>query len=606
MPNDLIIPDRVAKLKKHKLDLKKKKLSGKYPNIYWAKYHHLNTKNAPMSFRNREFLLDIYKDAHSAKKVVIRKSVQCGISEAFVITHLQQAYRGMSIMYILPKTDIRNRFVNNRIDRTIAKVPYYRQILAMSTMKRSDSVALKMFGQGVVNYVASNSPANFTEYPADAIYYDEKDRMDQATILLAKDRISDSDFAYERIVSNPTVVEFGVSADYEQSSKGKRMFKCPHCNQWQEYDFFKNVVRETGRRMFEVLDRSYTREEMKKDISMYCYRCYKPVNRFAARSTWVHEWPQRESRGYHISKVFSPQGALKDLADRCVDSRMNETEFQIFMNSDLGRPMVGGLAQITREEIVASRGEYLCGANIQKHGVRYAGCDVGNDLHVIIREVRDGRKMLIYKGKVHDEQELVNLISVYGVDRMVIDALPEQRMVERLKEKTDRVHSCFFGSVKETHIDRKNRTITVRRTPVIDRVKGNYEHTVYLNPINMMDDKEYVEHMDSNVRIIDPDHGEFLWVQKQSRPDHYLLAEAYGDLAADMVIGSDYFSVYKQESERIDKEMGQSNVHSEMDDLPEAERKRLQEKSQMTTDDFFNQIRKQMAVDEVVDDIGGY
>ena len=159
----------IEDLKKRKLELKKEKLYNKYRNVYWALYHHLSTKNQRMTFENRKFLVDIYKDMAEMQKMCIMKSVQCGISEGFIVTHLEQAEKGMSVLYILPKTDLRNRFVNNRVNTVLAKVGIYREILSRS-LSRADSVSLKIFGDGSINYVASNSPANFTEYPADVVY----------------------------------------------------------------------------------------------------------------------------------------------------------------------------------------------------------------------------------------------------------------------------------------------------------------------------------------------------------------------------------------------------------------------------------------------------
>jgi len=598
----------VLALKRRKVQLVKAKLLKTDRNLYWARYHHLNKRNEHLKFYDdREFLVDIYKSAHTKQRMCIKKSVQCGVTECFVVSHLEQAERGLSVLYVLPKTDIRNRFVNNRINRTIAKVPEYRKILASSPNK-TDSASFKLFGNGAINYVSSNSEANFTEYPADAVYYDEKDRMDQNVILLAKDRLSDSDYKFERIVGNPTIAEFGISADYDDSTQGVRMFKCPHCGKWQPYDFFENIVKTVGKRQYEVLDTKWL-DEPNRDVKMYCSNnsCMKEVPRFGLQSQWVHAFPNSDTEGFQINKIFSPQGTIRDLVKTMVKAKTSEYKFQVFLNSDLGLEMRGGGTQITREAVIATKQDYVCGGHLVKEGTRYAGCDVGGDLHFIVREKVDGRKKLIFKGKLKTEHDVVRYMQMYNVKTLVIDAMPEERMIERLKKVNARIWSCYFPRTKETRFNRNDRIINVRRTVCIDRVKENYDNTMYVNPRDILQDEEYMKHMESNVRIADLESGEFIWQQKASRPDHYLLTEGYCDLAGEIAIGTDLFAYYEQVGKQNDAEVAvmRAQVHDEMDDLPKEEKERLQGISGMGVSAFFQQVQEESIKQDFEDQLYG-
>lgn len=598
------------KLKKRKLNLKREKLFLKYRNIAWMRYHHLNTKNRNMTFKNREFLIDIYKAVNNVRRIAIMKSVQCGLTECFIVSHLEQAERGLSILYILPKIDIRNRFVNNRINGAIVKVALYREIINR-TINKADSVALKVFGDGAINYVASNSVANFTEYPADAVYYDEKDRMDQDAILMAVDRLSDSEYKFERMVSNPTVAEYGISYDYENSTCGRYFFKCDHCGEWQPFDFFKNVVKEIGKREYKVLDEAWE-EEGSRDVYIYCSKCGGKIDRFGVNRQWVHENRDADTVGFHISKVFSPQGTIRDLVNKMIKSKNSEYKFQLFLNSDLGLPMVGGGSQITRDEVVGSRHDYRLGANIKREGVRYAGVDVGNDLHVVVRDLlSSGKKKMIWKSKLKHEHEVLKLIRDFNISKLVIDAGPELRLVENLKKKSDRVYSCQFTSIRDISVNRQKKVVSLRRTLAIDRVKENYHRSIYMNPTDIADDDEYLKHMMSNVRVVDMSSGEFIWLQKSNRPDHYLLTEAYCDIAGELAAGTDIFSHYEEEAKMEDdykhKVLANSKVTvvNEMDGLDNDERERIEKKKVMSTDEFFSQLRNEQMVDDVLDNIYG-
>jgi hypothetical protein len=593
--------EKIQVLKCKKLNLKKKKLAQKFRNIHWARYYHLNTKNKRMSFDNRGFLTDIYKAIHKEQKVVMPKSVQCGVSEAFVVSHFEQAERGLAILYILPKTDLRNRFVDNRIDRTIIRVPKYREIMATSVGK-TDSKSLKMFGQGVINYVASNSPANFTEFPADVIYYDEWDKMDQKSILLAKDRISDSEYKYERSVSQPTIEEFGISYEFERSSKGERFFKCPHCGEWQIYDFLKNVVEELGQREYRVLDKDYVFDIdaiEKPEVKIFCIKCHKVVPRFETKQVWVHEFPDREVKGFHVSKIFSPQGTIRDLVDGLMEAKDSEDKMMHWLNSELGVPMSGAGTQITRDEILASRGDYTLGPNMVENGARFAGIDVGKVLHTIVREWQNGKKKLVWKGKLSGgEQSVLNMMRDFNVRNTVIDAEPELNLVRNLKKMSGKIYNCKFHGNPEMTLTRKRDKINVRlrRTLCIDRIKENYARGIYLNPRDITEDKEYMKHMQSNVRIANDD-GEFVWLQKTKRPDHYLLSEGYCDLAYELTAGNNIFEAYEKIVKQTEeKEAGMeagSKIEDDMNKLPESEKERLKQKQQVDANSFFKQLQEQ-------------
>ena len=301
---------------------------------------------------------------------------------------------------------------------------------------RTDSVGLKMFGKGVINYVSANSEASFLEFPADLLIYDEKDRMDQDIIQLGPDRLSESDHGLIWEVSNPTIADFGISYAYENSTKGLYMFKCNHCGKWQEFDFFKNVVRQIAQREFEPLDKSYDRLS-DDEIKMYCSNvdCKGVIDRYGVQREWVEEHPKRKVTGFKLSKLIYSKDGIKPLVDRCLRVSFNDTKWQRFVNSDLGEAIEGTGAEITRESILASRENYKMDeyGKMEKRGLRYMGVDVGAVLHCVVREWNGNKKKLIWHGHLKDVGDLLGCIGKYGVGVVVIDALPEIRMVETFK-----------------------------------------------------------------------------------------------------------------------------------------------------------------------------
>ena len=146
-----------------------------------------------MDMEKMHFQRAIYKTLQSKRYVAIRKSVQNGISETFIVSHLEEADRGLAILYVLPKSDLRNIFVQNRINKLMKMVPFYKEKIK-GAIGEADSVIFKGFGKGVCKYVDSNSQSNFVEYPADALYIDEVDQCNQKNLAMAPDRLESSEY----------------------------------------------------------------------------------------------------------------------------------------------------------------------------------------------------------------------------------------------------------------------------------------------------------------------------------------------------------------------------------------------------------------------------
>ena len=225
----------------------------RYPALKWAKEYHINSRNEKMTFDDSQFLIPLYKLIDTTPRMVVQKSVQCGLSELFIIqSHIEAGERGLSVMYVLPKYELRNRFVNNRIDRLHKKVDMYKLLVsqAATTVHRT---SLMHFGKGTLVYVGSNVADEFIEVPVDSAYVDEKDKCNQKNLLMLPDRYSASPYQYHREIANPTIDKYGINERYRTSSMSKWSVKCSHCGEWIAFDFFKHVMREVDDNEFEII-----------------------------------------------------------------------------------------------------------------------------------------------------------------------------------------------------------------------------------------------------------------------------------------------------------------------------------------------------------------
>ena len=122
------------------------------------KYHrtHLNKK---LRFHDRPYQRAIYKD--DSRCITVIKSTQNGISEYLICRSIFETItKHDNCLFVLPTDLVKTRYVMSRFNKSIIHTAHYK-----NNLKKTDSVSLKEF-QGIINFVGSNSPGNFTEFVA--------------------------------------------------------------------------------------------------------------------------------------------------------------------------------------------------------------------------------------------------------------------------------------------------------------------------------------------------------------------------------------------------------------------------------------------------------
>ena len=127
-----------------------------YPVFYQALCHHKTHQNKSIRFENHKYLSAIYKD--KSHHIVSEKGTQSGISEYLINYAIQKSISGLNVLYTLPTELIKARFVQSRFNTSLQYTKYYQEQL-----KDMDSASMKALGKGVINFVGSNSEANFAQ-----------------------------------------------------------------------------------------------------------------------------------------------------------------------------------------------------------------------------------------------------------------------------------------------------------------------------------------------------------------------------------------------------------------------------------------------------------
>ena len=486
------------------------------PLLAFALIGHKTHKNKDLILKKDTPIYGIYQD--KSPSIAIMKSTQVGISEYMIIRAIRRASDGKNVLYVLPTYSLKNVFVQDRVDKSILFTPHYQIMLGHHGNKLAESTSIKQIATGSINFVGSNTPVSFISYPADDILLDELDQCESEYLPMLEERQSASTDKSTVKVSNPTINNFGIDLEYQKSDK--KVWKITHsCGHEFTPDFYKNVVRQVEDNNYMVIDPDY---EYGAEPCPICEKCNKPFNRFMP-GKWV-KTAERDISGYHISKMFSTTVTLKEMLQRFTDGLSNDNIMQRFYNGDLGLPYSSVGSKISELYLDECISDYTMPDSCTGRCVM--GADVGNDIHVQINELLpDGRRRVVYIGKVRDEEEVADLYKRYNCIVGVIDAMPETRLSKRLCSRFRGMFMCRYIHGIKDNIDPRNKILSVDRTQAIDAVKEMFMTGGILLPANARSLPEYYSHITSSTRVLNEKTGEYSWIE--TGPDHLLHAGAY-------------------------------------------------------------------------------
>lgn len=485
-----------------------------------------------------------------APKKCCMKSTQSGFSETLIIDAIGDAETGRSVFYVLPTDILKNRFVDNRWEKSVSYTRYYRELMKYSAQKFDnkavDNKSLKDIGDGVVAFVGSNTPSVFTEFPADTLIIDEKDRCHQEYILMGVERLSHSSFGAKEIsVSQPTIEGFGIHEDFNMSDQKWWVIQCPHCNNWFIPDFFSHVLRQDNIDDYVILDKEWSWEKIATgDIRMVCDKCNKPISKNEAYGEWIAKYPSRYwiCSGYQASKLFSSLDSISKLVLKLQGCIGNPSKMARLYNADLGLPYNAEGSKITRSLLDRTKAEYTLdifngnAKELNQDSICFMGVDVGAKLNVVIRQYVSltNKLRLIYAGEVDNYEDIERLYNRFYIKFGIIDAMPENRLSKKIVASLSNMFMCYYENNKKDGIDGYNKIISVERTAHLDAVLEYFTLQTNEIPRNAHEIPSYYEQLMASTRIYYEDKEKYSW--EHTEPDHYFHAEGYCLLARRMFI----------------------------------------------------------------------
>jgi hypothetical protein len=479
--------------------------------------YHRTHENKEIRFENYKYLISIYKDKSHHK--VFKKGTQSKISEYLMAFAIDKALKNNNVLYVLPTDVIKTRYVTSRVNKTVEFTEFYSRAL-----KDLNSASMKGFNNGLINFIGSHSEANFAEFVAQIIIIDEKNLCNLDNVKMAKERQSSQEMEdrYTLEAANPTICDYAIDVDYENSDQKKWYNKC-ECGHRFEIDFFKHIVRQEDNNEYVIIDKDFDWSE-DRDCYIICDKCGKPIDR-RGEGLWVPESKSSIS-GYHFNQFFTSPTPVRDQLAQFQKGLTDERELQRFYNASLGLSYTSAGARITRD--MMTFGDYPQLEYCKNPCL--IGLDVGADIHYIIGELLSDRTIRIIKiGKCKEEKEVFELNKRYNILIGIIDALPETRISRRICATLKGYWMAeYLTEAKKDIYDMNAKIIKVDRTSSLDLLK---EAVLLKNIIFPQDkDKELIAHFEASTRVWqenDRSENGGRWQYVHSKPDHFFHCANY-------------------------------------------------------------------------------
>lgn len=492
--------------------------------LVWADVKGLQLSDGVrFSLKGRPYLVGIVK---CDKRVMsCKKGAQVCMTTAKYIEALHSCvYRffDKNIIYMLPTVDQAEKLSKISFD------PIFRYNGWLKKMVSNDSASIKTINGRSIVFVGARSQkvgdgsakdsVNLRSIPADAVYRDEIDMMDEDMVDLSRQRLNASDHRIECNFSSPTVPSYGIDLLYEEGDQRKWQIPCKSCGKYT------------------CIVESFPKSILKKDGRWYraCVHCGAEI--FVADGEWQVTYADRRDASFWIDGLISPSADLEGYMHRYHNSE--GAKLAEFHRSILGMAYVEASCQLSVHDVIN-----CC----RPDGMQYyntlpaaMGIDVGEKLHykIGIRTGRDTYHCLAV-GIAHSLDEIYDLGVKMGVKVAVIDKGPDIFGVKDLQKKAPfKVYRCLYSEYMTTNPDFDGATgiVKANRNEICDKTHHVITNRKLALPRRSPEIDNYAEQLTKMAKstINHPETGlpKTKWIKLGNKEDHYFHATNYFLLAA--------------------------------------------------------------------------
>ena len=482
----------------------------------------------PFSLADHEFQEDIINDP--ATHQVIKKCSQVGLTEIIIRVALAFLVRNQGTTTIMtqPTRQMALNFSTTRVQNIIEDSPVIRNLLD----NKIDSKELKALSKSYLYIKGTKGASSAISVPADMILTDEYDFSDLAVVGKYNSRLSHSKYKLIKRFSTPTIPNFAISKEFNQSDQKHRLMKCPHCNHWNNHDFFKDVIvlhpkfKDIPPDQIAIDDLVEIHPEQ---VQMLCQKCRQPLvyHDYTAQE-WVAKYPGRYISGYQVRPWNTAMQRPFDL----IRSREDYELYSDWVNFGLGEDYLDKNQVFDPEKVIEM--DLTLGMPI------FIGIDFGKDCWVVTGWKEDNKFIINRKEKVSEhkiKEYIEDIIRNEFVVGMVLDALPQTKLSSDIRDLLpNAAYTAYYSDNQKDYYQIKGneQDVTISRTQLYDKVLAINELITNRDENTPL----FKEHLQGMVkqRLKDDVIESERYVKV--KPDHWLHALGYMNVAADIFMGS--------------------------------------------------------------------
>lgn len=271
-------------------------------------------------------------------KVVVMSSAQVGKSEVILnMIGYHIDYDPAPIMYVLPTDSMAATFSKDRVSPMIRDTPSLSKKVNDSKSRDSgNTIFHKKFNGGHLTFIGANAPSQLASRPIRILLADEIDRFPDSAgaegdpLQLAIKRTTT--FWNRKIieVSTPTIKGASkIEKEYESSSMERLNVACPHCGEYQTYEWEQlKFEHESGTMDFKLLGYQ----------CRHCGTIEREVLWKKQPIKWIAEHPERKDvRGFHLNELASPWKHWEEIVEDFLEAKRQGREMlKVWRNTSLG------------------------------------------------------------------------------------------------------------------------------------------------------------------------------------------------------------------------------------------------------------------------------
>lgn len=474
----------------------------------------------PLDFTKFPMQQELYQEGFDDSRGVVMKSTQVGVSAWALRWMMYHAdTRGFTGLYLLPRREDVYDFSDARIKPVIENSSY---LSGRVSPEDPSNKGLRKVGLGLLYFRGSETKRGLDTADVDALVMDEYDTLNQENIPDAERRLSGITSAnLLRRVGVPSIPNWGIAKMYEDSDKRQWLAKCEHCGEWQTPTFLDNV-------------------DQFQEI-LVCRDCHKKLN--VANGHWVAQHPDRDTRGYHLTRLIAPGANLHDII--VASKQRLPHQRQTFFNKDLGEPFAPEEGRLSRQAISACVREFSQEMGYVGNNLVTMGIDVASTraLNVRISEhIDDVRRKALLLKEVENFDDLALLMDRFQVNMACIDHLPEGRLARSFAERfAGRVMIVSYNTNpspkddKVLQVNEESRMVSARRVEAMDATAEQFRQQHNLLPADLP--HGYVDALQAPVRVVQEDElGRKTVSYRSMGQDDWFHAEVYDLIASEMFL----------------------------------------------------------------------